>query len=278
MLFARMAYRKNRERTRRQAEKIMPILPKNCPPDVQHRLIFGDAMEFMRNVDKGRQWDCVLTDPPYLICSGGNKTLDANHKKMAGKFSRKNYNGNGEIVECALKWKDFMPPMFALLKDGGHAYFMANNRNVEPMLTAARAAGFKFHNLLVWDKATATANRWYMKNCEFIGFFYKGRGRRIKDCSAKQLIYLPQGNETDHPTEKPVALMRHYIENSTDPGDIVFDPFMGSGSTGVAAMKAKRRFVGCEINQAFYETARRRIEAANSPEKQISIFEKMGTK
>jgi site-specific DNA-methyltransferase (adenine-specific) len=127
------------------------------------------------------------------------------------------------------------------------------------MLVAAEKAGFDFHNMLVWDKGTATPNRWYMKNCEFTGFFYKKPARAIADCGAKQLISCPQVDVTDHPTEKPVPLMRHYIEQSSARGDIVLDPFMGSGSTGVAAVQSGRRFIGIEKDERFFNMAVRRI-------------------
>ena len=63
-----------------------------------------------------------------------------------------------------------------------------------------------------------------------------------------------------HPTQKPVKLLKHLIEIASDPGDIVFDPFMGVGSTGVAAKELGRKFIGCEINKIYYKAACKRIE------------------
>ncbi len=200
--------------------------------------------------------DCIVTDPPYRLTSGGKSGL------MRGIFDPENYNNNGSIVECDIDWSDFMPLLATILQQG-HAYVMANNRNVQAMLNAAENAGFGFHNLLVWDKITATANRWYMKNCEFTGFFYRGKGEMINDCSSKQLIQCPQIDESTHPTEKPVPLMEHYISNSTSMRDIVFDPFMGSGTTGVAAIKQKRKFIGIERNEKYFNIACLRIEQAS---------------
>ena len=63
-----------------------------------------------------------------------------------------------------------------------------------------------------------------------------------------------------HPSQKPLKLMRHLIKIASDEGDVVFDPFMGVGSTGVAAKELKRKFIGCEIDSVFFGAARRRIE------------------
>ena len=63
-----------------------------------------------------------------------------------------------------------------------------------------------------------------------------------------------------HPAQKPLNLIDHFIEIASNPGDIVFDPFMGVGSTGVAAKELNRNFIGCEIDPVFFEAARKRIE------------------
>ncbi len=190
---------------------------------------------------------------------------------MRGIFDPENYSNDGGIVPCDIDFADWMSLCFSALRDPGHAYFMVNNRNVQELLNVAEEAGFHFHNLLVWDKISCTANRWYMKNLEFVGFFSKGNAFMINDCSAKQLITCPQVDESDHPTEKPVALMQHYIENSTKPGDVVLDPFAGSGTTGVAALQSGRKFIGIEKDKKFFDMAVRRIEKQVSSE-QKNLF------
>lgn len=221
-----------------------------------HVLYHGDAMEILPAL--GACADLLCCDPPYLLTSGGC-TKGGLHERFGGGGV---YGNSGEIVPCDIEWADFMPLLFGALKANTQAYVMSNNRNVEAMLAAAREAGFHFHNILVWDKITATPNRWYMKNCEFIGFFSKGTARRINDCSAKMLIRCPQVDESIHPTEKPVALMRSYIDQSSAAGEIVLDPFMGSGSTGVAAHQAGRIFVGIEKDAKYFEIACERLWAA----------------
>lgn len=235
-------------------------------------LYHGDALKVLPSLDPV---DLIVCDPPYKLTTGGCHPTTPGAKRMQGCFKESAYNNNGDIVECDIDWTDFMPLCYAVLKDPGHAYFMTNNRHIANCENAATAASFHLHNWLVWDKVSATPNRWYMKNLEFCGFFSKGNAFYINDLSAKQLIRCPQvdvsglfaepddnGEKNDHPTEKPVALMRHYIDNSSQRGQLVLDPFMGSGSTGVAAIQAGRSFIGIEKNEKFFNMAVQRITAA----------------
>lgn len=229
--------------------------------EIQH----GDSIKLMSQmVSDGRTADLIVTDPPYKLESGGNNDV------MGGCFSKESYNNNGSIVHCDIDWPDFMPLLYKVLAPRAHCYVMANNRHVQNMLNAAEAAGFKFHNLLVWDKITCTPNRWYAKNCEYIGFFYKGNAKMINDCGSKQLIKCPQVDESKHPTEKPVSLFEHYILNSSHKGDTVLDPFLGSGSCGCAAVKNGRNFIGMEFEKKWIDVAKQRIMTCD---KQPDMFQ-----
>lgn len=266
-------------------------------------LYHGDALVLMKELAAaGVKAHMLCCDPPYLLTSGGCTPKYEGARRMGGVFNSKNYDNGGHLVACDLDWNDFMPLFYDILEEQAHAYVMANNRNVQAMLNAARwpsgeknttifkaldalkaavdvsdrrpllmklraaldakTNGFEFHNLLVWDKITATPNRWYMKNCEFTGLFYKGNAKAINDCSSMSCIRYAHADDSQHPTEKPVALMEMYIRNSTQPGEIVIDPFMGSGSTGVAAIRAGRKFIGMELEKRWFDTACQRIESA----------------
>lgn len=222
------------------------------------RLILGDMREVLPNL--GECADLVCTDPPYTLTSGG--CPPSTGQRMSGKFNNDKYNNDGNIVECNIDWSEFMPLLYKALRGDSHAYVMSNNRHVGNMLNSAAAAGFRFHNLLVWDKGTATPNRWYMKNCEYTGFFYKGAAKYINDCGARQLLYVPQEPYGEHPTPKPVKLMRHYIEQSTTAGETVLDPFMGSGAAAAACVLSGRRFVGIEYEQRWFDVACARVTEA----------------
>lgn len=229
-------------------------------------LYCGDAKEIIPAlVADGVRVDGVVCDPPYLLTSGG-AAAGGLHERIGGD----GYDNGGHLVACDIDWPNIMALFFSIM-ERGHAYVMANNRNVQPMLNAAQSAGFGFHNLLVWDKVTATPNRWYMKNCEFTGLFYKGKAQAINECGSMSLIRYPHKDESNHPTEKPVALMEHYITNSTQPGQVILDPFMGSGSTGVAAVRAGRKFIGIELDEGHYQTALDRIRTAHE-NRQTAMF------
>lgn len=215
-------------------------------------LYLGDCLEILPTLGKV---DCVVTDPPYMLTTGGND--DYATWQLAS-----DYDNKGAIVTCNVDWPDFMPAIAAAMKDGTHCYTMCNNRHVSDMLVQAKNAGLSFHNLLAWDKKSCTPNRYYMKNMEFTGFFYKTRSKHLNDCSSQQLMACPQENYGGHPTTKPTALMAVYIKNSTDRGDVVLDPFMGVASTGVAAARLNRKFIGIELDEKYFDLACERIKNA----------------
>ncbi len=74
-----------------------------------------------------------------------------------------------------------------------------------------------------------------------------------------------------HPSQKPVKLLRHLIEIASNEGDVVFDPFMGVGSTGVAAKGSGRQFIGCEIDPVFFEASKKRMEGIKSPSEETGL-------
>lgn len=221
-------------------------------------LYHGDAMHILPYLPAS---DLAVSDVPYALTSGGQPDPKG-HRTMAGIFSRDRYSNDGQIIPATVPFPDMMAAIYAALVDDADCYVMANDKNVHPLTDAALGAGFQFHNLLVWDKITPTANRWYMKNLEFTLYLWKGRARTINNPSAKQIIRGGLDKAAGHPTEKPVPLMAEYIRNSSQPGQVVLDPFMGSATTGVAALQLGRRFVGVEIDPAFFAMSCERIRAA----------------
>ncbi len=226
-------------------------------------LYLGDCREVLPTL---KDVDLLLTDAPYRVTSGGFGELEGGF----GGWIKDSYDNKGAIVACDIEWADWLALVPACLATDAHAYLFTNDRNLQAARAAAEASGLVFHRLLVWDKRAALPNRWYQQTCEFVLFMRKGRAFKINDPSSKSLYSIFQRDETSHPTEKPVELCQHYIENSTERGALVLDPFTGSGTSGVAALKAGRRFVGCEIDPAWFDVACRRLERArHSP----SLFE-----
>lgn len=220
------------------------------------RLILGDCRDVLPMLPPSK---VLISDPPYLVTSGGFGDLQGGF----GGWIKDSYDNKGAIVSCDLDWCDWLGLIPAALTTDAHAYIFSNDRNLGIARAAAEAAGLKFHRLLIWDKRAALPNRWYQQTCEFVLFMRQGKAFMINDPSSKSLQSIFQRDESDHPTEKPVSLCQLYVENSTAPGDTVLDPFMGSGTTGVAALRAGRKFVGIELTQQWFDVACRRIEAAN---------------
>ena len=224
------------------------------------RLIHADSRD-VEDIEA----DMVCSDPPYLIESGGNTKGE-----MGGKFAIGTYDNSGSIVDCDITWAEIWQVIKNCSADTSHIYCMVNNRNILEAWNEAVSTGFHFHNILMWDKVISTPNRWYMKDVEFTLFFKLGPAYPINDCGQNQLIKFPHRSETNHPTEKPIELMANYIRQSTKPGQIVCDPFMGSGTTIIAAAKSGRKAVGIESNEEFFRIACERLEKAND---QPNLFE-----
>jgi len=229
------------------------------------RLILGDSLEVMPTL--GQVSDLILTDAPYLVSKGGYSS----NNQLEGGFGgwMKDYGNGGDIVDCDLLWSDWMGLAFSALKDDRQAYFMTNGRNLAQAQIAAEAAGFDMHTVLVWDKKTALPNKYYQNITEFTLFMKKGKAFTIADPASKNLVSIFQRDESKHPTEKPVELMSHYVGNSTALGQMVLDPFMGSGTTGVSCVDLGRKFIGIEKNLAFFDMACTRIDQAT---KRPSMF------
>ncbi|HCO91085.1 MAG TPA: hypothetical protein DIT40_08945 [Alphaproteobacteria bacterium] len=234
------------------------------------RLLLGDMREVLPALDP--RADMVLSDPPYPLTSGGNTS-----GALQGCFAPDQYDNSGHLFDM-VAWADMAPLIHAALAENADAVIMTSDREEGRARAAFEAAGFGFHRLLVWDKVGATPNRWYMPNCEFALYLWKGNARTITDAASKALIrcpqkdvshlYIPKAHYQDgrrpppHPTEKPVALMQHWLTNSTQPGDLVVDPFMGAGSTIVAAAKSGRRAIGIELNPKWFDVAVARVREA----------------
>jgi site-specific DNA-methyltransferase (adenine-specific) len=227
-------------------------------------LYLGDAREIVPGLPKSA---LVCTDPPYLVSKGGY----AANLQLEGGFGgwMKDYGNQGDIVQCDIKFAEWLPIVFDALDGRAQAYFMTNGRNLKDMQTAAEGSGFRLHTILVWDKRAALPNKYYQNVTEFGLFMFKGNARTINDPASKNLVTIFQRDESPHPTEKPVELMRLWIGNSSRPGDIVLDPFMGSGTSGVAALQLNRAFIGVALDPGYFDIACRRIEDA---QRQGSLF------
>lgn len=149
---------------------------------------------------------------------------------------------------------------------------MTNHKNITHFLNVINTwkddetkEGFNFIKSLIWDKGNKIMGQYYMSQFEYILFLRKGKGVKINNCGTSDLLSIPNKKTKGkdglnlHDTEKPVDLTNILIENSSDIGQIVFDPFMGIGGCGVSCEKLGRKFIGIELDKKYYDIARERI-------------------
>ena len=216
-------------------------------------LFQGDCLELLARMEP-ECIDLLVTDPPYKTISGGDS---GNRPKGMLSGNRKLFKYQNDI-----KISDWMPLVYRVMKNYTHAYIFTNALNLKDMIVEAEKAGFKMHNLLVWEKNNCTPSQFYMKNCEYVLFLRKGRAQWIRHIGESKTVHRFNniiGKKT-HPCEKPVDLLKFYIENSSLDGHTVLDPFMGTGSTGVACKELNRNFLGIELDENYFNIAKERLK------------------
>lgn len=227
----------------------------------------GNSVELLKELESN-SIDLLVTDPPYKVATGGvprdNNNVTLNKNRPKGILTE-----HSQLIKIIPKFNEWIPECYRVLKNETHAYFMINSSNLIELANEVEKVGFKIHNILVWRKNNCTPSQFYMKNCEYVIFCRKGKAKYINNMGDSKIIHDFNniiGNKV-HPTEKPVELMKYYIENSSKENDIVLDPFMGSGSTGVACLESNRKFVGFEIDENYYQIATDRFNDTKKGEK-----------
>jgi site-specific DNA-methyltransferase (adenine-specific) len=144
-----------------------------------------------------------------------------------------------------------------VLKPDTHFYLFCDAETMFVAKPEAERVGFKFWKPLVWDKRTIGMGYHYRARYEFILFFEKGK-RKLNDLGVADIITEPRIHR-GYPAEKPVAVSEIIIGQSSQLGDVVADPFMGSGSVGHAALRLGRRFIGTDLNPEAVELTGQRL-------------------
>lgn len=206
--------------------------------------------------------DLIVTDPPYFLSMGhaGSKT---NASKSEQLNSNRAFN---DLAICTPFYKQLFAEYARVLKEDGSFYFFTDWRGYAyyfPLINAA----LPVRNLIVWDKIAGPGS-FYSFAHEFIIFgTYKSKTKGGVGTNVWRMKSFASGaSSTDgtkvHPTQKPVELITKMIEDSTEPGAVVLDTFMGSGTTAVACIKTGRNFVGFELDEGYHAIAQERIDEA----------------
>lgn len=210
-------------------------------------LYCGDCLEILPNIEKVNG---CFTDPPYMI----NTKSDGN-----GKLSPW-----ADYVNSAYWYGAWIGAVRDRLKSRGSLWTCLNWRSLVTFQKAACDLRWSIESLMVWDKGwiAAGGGNGLRPSYEMVAIFampdFIIENRSLADVQKfKWSSTKPHG----HPAEKPEELMAFMVEHGTKEGDTVLDPFMGSGTTGVAAVRAGRRFIGIEQDEIWFDVAAERIEA-----------------
>lgn len=225
-------------------------------------LYCGDCLEALADVT---QVNSIVTDPPFSSgarTDAGKSTRGAmtrGAKWDADWFSHDNMATHGFLYLMRLLGVRLLEKSAV----GATAHFFIDWRMYPNLYGALESSGWIVKNLVVWDKKHFGMGANYRNQHELIIYAEKA-GATFPTHNLGNVITCPRERAVNHPTEKPVSLLETIITASTIPEQTVLDPFMGSGSTGVAAIKNGRRFVRIEIDQRHFDTACKRIEAAHA--------------
>ena len=211
--------------------------------------------------------DLIVTDPPYDVqaqgCGGGKKKWNGGSRFKGGHSVFGIETSEAQLFEY-VKPNDYMGELSRIIKPDGHVYVFTNDKNLAELQIEAEKHDLKLMNILVVNKLQGTYFSYYQKYVEFILFFRstKGRAKYINNCGKGNYFEyrFSRGKEKLHKSEKPLELINELILQSSCEGEIVFDSFMGSGTTAVAAIKNKRNFLGFEKDREYYEYSNRRIQ------------------
>lgn len=237
-------------------------------------LHMGDCLEFMGSLGDDSV-DAVVTDPPY--CSGSIGEASRSAAKGQGLRSE-NISRFGWFVGDNMGTAGLVFLMRAIafeavrvMKPSGSFIAFCDWRMVANLAPAIESAGLRFQNLVVWDKASMGLGTGFRAQHEIILHFTNGKPEYHNKGTSNVLRCERVGTgDREHQTQKPVDLMRQILRVVCAPKGLVIDPFMGSGSTGVAAAMEGMSFAGSERDSEHFITACTRIQEST---RQTGLFE-----
>ena len=214
----------------------------------------GDCLELIKEIPD-KSIDCILCDPPYL------KAYSTGHRKNVKRNTTEILNDREfDLDSLFFQYK-------RIAKDDAHVYIFGCWQTSDKFKQVLEKY-FKIKNRLIWVKNNWSAGDlfWsYGQSYEEIWFAMNGRkklnGKRDRDCLFYNRV---AGKQQLHLNQKPDELIQYLIEKSTKENDTVFDSFMGSGTTGVACINTNRNFYGIELDNTYFEVAKKRIEDAQN--------------
>lgn len=210
------------------------------------RIYHGDCLEMLAEIKPGSV-SMAMCDPPYGVrfIPNNRKTLPI--PEMLANDERPHL--------------EFVTPIVRTVKNSGAIYLCTRFDVMQQWADAMTLAGANVKSHIVWDKMTPSQGDLYGaygNRVEIILFGHVGR-HRLRNGRPDNVWAIPRPKAILHPTPKPVSLFQKCLEHSSGPGDLVLDPFLGSGASAVACVLTGRRFIGAEIDATYFEMACERI-------------------
>ena len=240
------------------------------------KLILGDSLKELKKIEP-KSIDMIFADPPYFLsgdgisCSGG-KMVSVNKgdwDKKIGIDEKHKFN-RGWIKLC-----------YQVLKDNGTIWISGTMHNIYSIGMALEQEGFKIINNITWKKLNPPPNiscRYFVHSTETILWAKKdlknakhkfnydlmrelNGGKQAKDVWESSLTKPSEKKCGKHPTQKPMEILEKLILASTDEGDLILDPFNGSGTTGIVANKLNRKYIGIDLEKEYLDLTIKRKES-----------------
>jgi site-specific DNA-methyltransferase (adenine-specific) len=217
-----------------------------------------DAVDWLRSLPDASV-DLIVTDPPY-------ESLEK-HRRIGTTTRLKNSKASSNVwfqIFPNDRFEELFVECYRILKNHRHFYLFCDAETMFVVKPIAELAGFRFWKPIVWDKQKIGMGYHYRSRYEMILFFEKGK-RKLNDLSIADVIQYPRIFR-GYPTEKPVPVSEILVRQSTQSGECIVDPFMGSGSIGLAALQQNRDFLGNDICREAVEISQTRMNELLNPE------------
>lgn len=238
------------------------------------KLIHGDSLEKLKELDD-KSVDALITDPPY-----------GTNDKYGKNIKRGNHNTDFGTIEWDKSLPlEFLNECYRVMKDDTWGFIFTDKKEITTIWNYLETVGFSPRNTFYWIKTNKapTPRKNFKSSIETAVVFTKGRTTIKWTGGGNQNNYFECpfviGKEkVNHPTQKPVKLIKHIINLVSNEGDVILDPFIGSGTTAVAALELNRDFVGIEIDDNNIDISKNRIEEVIKNIKKIEKLEDVSSK
>ena len=209
-------------------------------------LLHGDCFDLLKDIPD-ESVDMILTDPPYGM------SFQSDYRKI--KYEK--IKG-----DSSLDWlDDFVDEIYRVSKPNTAHYVFCSFHHIDKFKQAIERK-FKIKNILTWvknNKSMGDLKGDFAPKTEFIIFFHKGR-KLINGKRDPNVLEFKKTRNELHPTQKPVDMTEYLIGKFSDEGDLILDPFMGSGTTAIACLNTNRNFIGFELDKGYFDIANERVD------------------